>query len=614
MKTNILIKRIGIFVSATALIQLAMPISRNGRIIGIIFSLFALFVAIKIPAQGLLSKQDLNFCILLSSTMIAAYYFLTHFYMLRGYGVNIPLLQKLHLNPLITICTAEFLLSLYVIMVFLYCCKSNIRLGFRNINENTFYRFSLIYGFICLIFMIVFCFNKETWFDENFSMAMIQHSFYEIILLTGRDVHPPLYYFILKLFVDIFHTIIPSAPLVVWGKICSVFPYVIVYIIMTIYIKKQFGKKVAGLSVICLFGMANMMEYGLEIRMYGWAMLFIFIAYLYMYRILKCNGAVCTDWIGFSIFSLFSAYTHYYAGLVAAVLFLYLLIQSIRRMTCWKKWVWAAIFTIAGYIPWLRVLFVSFASVTSRSWPAPITLETVIDYFRFIFGYYSIFPVVLTVITFYFLQEKRKGEHNTYLWTGFLCPFLIMVIGVIISVLYAPVLTDRYLFTALGCMWTVVAYMTMNSQNLNLQNISFRAIFIFALINIFIFTKDQIVETRQINRFYDEINEFADQRILVTNVPDIAYDVAISSEKHIYLFEDGNGALMKDVFNQQITEINIDLISFLNVYDENICLLIREENRSEVETVLPQFASEYSVNDSLAGQCGIIAYFVNNGG
>lgn len=605
-------KRTGLFLSAAILVQMAMPVSPNGRIIGIALTLLALFIAAKIPEQGLPSKYDLTPRILLLSAMIAAYYFLTRFYMLQGYDIQIPLFQKLHLNPLVTICLAGSFFSLYAIITFLHCCKPDTRLELQNIGENTFYRFSVIYGILCLLFMSALCFNRETWFDETFSMAMIKHPFSEIVSLTGRDVHPPLYYFILKVFVDMGHKIIPSAPLVAWGKICSVAPYTIAYIIVIFYGKKEFGKRVSGLSVICLFGMANMMEYGLEIRMYGWAMLFIAIAYLYMHRILKHGGMICGDWIGFSVFSLFSAYTHYYAVLAAAVLFLYLLIQSIRCMKCLKKWLWTAVFTIAAYVPWLRILFVSFASVTSRSWPAPVTLETVTAYFRFIFGYYSTFPLVLTAAVFYFLQEKKSGKHDTFLWTGFLCPFLIMAIGVIVSILYAPVLTDRYLFVAMGCMWIAVAYMTMNSRNRNLQAILIRSISVFSLINLFIFTKNQIIEIRQVNEFYAAITTFADQGMLATNAPDIAYDIAVTCEEPIYLFEEGNGALMRDVFAPQITEVNLDLSGFLDEYETEICLLINKDNASEIESVLSLSTRSYTLNDSLPDPYKITAYFVNN--
>ncbi len=36
------------------------------------------------------------------------------------------------------------------------------------------------------------------WFDESFSYGMVQHDFTEIIRRTAYDVHPPLYYVLLK--------------------------------------------------------------------------------------------------------------------------------------------------------------------------------------------------------------------------------------------------------------------------------------------------------------------------------------------------------------------------------------------------------------------------------
>lgn len=46
-----------------------------------------------------------------------------------------------------------------------------------------------------VIFMIGI--NHESiWFDETYSLAMVQHDFARIIAYTAYDVHPPLYYFI----------------------------------------------------------------------------------------------------------------------------------------------------------------------------------------------------------------------------------------------------------------------------------------------------------------------------------------------------------------------------------------------------------------------------------
>ena len=56
---------------------------------------------------------------------------------------------------------------------------------------------------ITISLITVMCQIKEAlsydiWVDEAFSLRMIQHPYRRIIQLTAQDVHPPLYYIILK--------------------------------------------------------------------------------------------------------------------------------------------------------------------------------------------------------------------------------------------------------------------------------------------------------------------------------------------------------------------------------------------------------------------------------
>lgn len=45
---------------------------------------------------------------------------------------------------------------------------------------------------------LVLCFSNDIWYDELFTVGMIGHSYGELVGLTARDVHPPLYYMITK--------------------------------------------------------------------------------------------------------------------------------------------------------------------------------------------------------------------------------------------------------------------------------------------------------------------------------------------------------------------------------------------------------------------------------
>ena len=54
----------------------------------------------------------------------------------------------------------------------------------------------LVVGVLACLLSIVT--KSYIWFDEGFSINLINNSFTDIILFTALDVHPPLYYLILK--------------------------------------------------------------------------------------------------------------------------------------------------------------------------------------------------------------------------------------------------------------------------------------------------------------------------------------------------------------------------------------------------------------------------------
>ena len=60
----------------------------------------------------------------------------------------------------------------------------------------------LIWGsviFFTLLYLSLI-FNNNVWTDEIFSMNLFKAGFGEIVLETAKDVHPPLYYFLGRLF------------------------------------------------------------------------------------------------------------------------------------------------------------------------------------------------------------------------------------------------------------------------------------------------------------------------------------------------------------------------------------------------------------------------------
>ena len=102
----------------------------------------------------------------------------------------------------------------------------------------------IIYYAIPLGLIIIYistAFNNCIWLDEAFSMSMIQQNFGEIIYNTAIDVHPPLYYIILKVLVNILGFILGND---IWAaKIVSIIPIIILMLVSDTLIKKMYGKK-----------------------------------------------------------------------------------------------------------------------------------------------------------------------------------------------------------------------------------------------------------------------------------------------------------------------------------------------------------------------------------
>ena len=139
----------------------------------------------------------------------------------------------------------------------------------------------LILGILSFFVCLFQAFGQDIWFDEVF----IQHSYKEIASLTGKDVHPPLYYWYLKLFHDIGKVLVPAASSIVLCKLASMLPFVGIFVYTLTAIRKNFGLHVAGLFWFLIMTMPQISNYTVEIRMYSLALFFITAAFVHSYEL-----------------------------------------------------------------------------------------------------------------------------------------------------------------------------------------------------------------------------------------------------------------------------------------------------------------------------------------
>ncbi len=149
----------------------------------------------------------------------------------------------------------------------------------------------LILGILSFFVCLFQAFGQDIWYDEVFSVNFIQHSYKEIAALTGKDVHPPLYYWYLKLFHDIGKVLVPAASSIVLCKLASMLPFVGIFVYTLTAIRKNFGLHVAGLFWFLVMTMPQISNYTVEIRMYSLALFFITAAFVHSYELVRAFPA-----------------------------------------------------------------------------------------------------------------------------------------------------------------------------------------------------------------------------------------------------------------------------------------------------------------------------------
>lgn len=354
---------------------------------------------------------------------------------------------------------------------------------------------------IAIVFQIIFSFSRAIWTDEAFSLAIIKHSYQNMIALTAADVHPPLYYIILKFCVDTAHLLFADVPVVYFAKLVSVIPFVLFFILSVTKVRKEWGNYVSGMWALASVAMPNLISYGVEIRMYSWGLFFVTIGLLCAYDIVAYRKRA--SWVIFVACGLAAAYTHYFACIAAGVIYLSLLTWSLlqdRKLLL--PWSVAAAATVIGYCPWLTVFFQQAQKVSANYWISSITFSTVMDCIVFMCGNMLIATIVVIVVDYLvrnIIKNECTGWEEVFALTGILIPVGTAVVGILISVIIRPVFIARYMVPGLACLWLGILIANAYWDKINLKAFISVMIIVICTVNIFSFSASQAQDLAQAN-------------------------------------------------------------------------------------------------------------------
>lgn len=381
------------------------------------------------------------------------------------------------------------------------------------------------------IFISLGAFHTNIWFDESYSVAISNHSFSEIWNIGGNDVHPVFYYMMLKIVSLIFGNNI------LVFRLFSIVPIVILSILGITHIRKDYGERTGIIFSFLTLFLPIIAAYSSEIRMYTWVMLFVTITAIYANRIYK-NELSIKNWVIFALFSLLSAYTHYYglmfAGIINVILFIYLLKNRKGKNKDLKIFIIQAVVECLLYVPWLYYFIKQLTSVGGGYWiklEFPDILYNVlgIQYMGSlsnIFGFcFAICLYIYLGFVIYRCKKERISVKNAR--NSLLLYVLIVFIAFLIS-LKSPILYPRYLMTITGLLIFFIADIMAKEKSK----------YITIEICIIIFVTSLISNINIINNNYDN-----------TNMKQIEYLEENIKDDDIIVYSDiGNGSVFAVYF------------------------------------------------------------------
>ncbi len=326
---------------------------------------------------------------------------------------------------------------------------------------------------IGIIFVLLGAFHSNLWFDESYSVGLARHTFGEIWSIGGHDVHPILYYWMLRI------VYLMTGGTIMAYRIFSVIPIAIMIILGYTHIRKDFGEKTGFIFSFLSAFLPEMAQYAIEIRMYSWAILAVTILALYAYRLTKEDNT--KNWIIFGLSSLASIYLHYYglmaAGLINVFLLIYLIVKKRKKGIIFI--ISFGILQSLAYLPWLVNFATQLSNVSSGYWigfsfpktPMELLSSQLAGYVKTSDYTGLIVPTVLALELYAYMiyktykYVKAKEDLNSFKWSVIVYFAVILAAIVITALMKTSILYYRYLFVITGLYIFAVSFILGKEEN-----------------------------------------------------------------------------------------------------------------------------------------------------
>jgi uncharacterized membrane protein len=338
----------------------------------------------------------------------------------------------------------------------------------------------LIPALIGVIYIILCATNltRSIWFDESYSAYLTRYSFPDIWSLTSVDVHPPLFYFLLK----IWGTLFGNADFALrfmsafFGAVALIFAYQL--------IKRPFGVKTAAAATLAMALSPVFIRYGQEMRMYTIVIALVFAATYFLS--LAVDTKKRKYWIIYGVLISLGMWTHYFAALAW-------LAHLIWLITVYKKHFWhknlITSYALAAvlYIPWLIPFVIQSIGIQGGFWIGPNTANTITDFLGTTFLFSSgsdirdllvpLFLALMAVLLLFLprlyrkLDSANKPAFRLLLSLAFLPPLILLILS---TPPLKPLFVDRYVIYSSTAISLLVGFIVIKISSEKLVKSHFR--------------------------------------------------------------------------------------------------------------------------------------------
>ena len=284
--------------------------------------------------------------------------------------------------------------------------------------------------FTCL-YVVLCCINLRSsiWFDESYSAYLVRGDFGQIWAETAQDVHPPFFYFLLKIWSMIFGNSDFAM------RFMSVF-FGAIGIILTFHLlKRWFNIKIATVATALLSLSPFLIRYGQEMRMY--TLIFAIVVGATYALDLALEIKKKRYYIIYAILVSLGMWTHYFTALAWLAHVFYLI--KFKKVNIFKKpWLPTYLLAILLYLPWIPAFLTQTATVQQGFWIPGVTFSTVPDFISEVV-YFKEFSnnvdawwallLIVWVIVFGIIFARTKNKPKPLTCLVFLPPILLFILS-----------------------------------------------------------------------------------------------------------------------------------------------------------------------------------------